>query len=139
MRIRTAALAGGASVLCAILVGGSLLADNPNASPQELPQGFEAAYLLVETTHGAVTVIEHPHLRALGNRTYVIGKTVSLSGVTDDELFDPTDQWVCLEDVRRMGEVHNREALAEIQKIAKDRRMNEEMRRVEEERARSGH
>jgi hypothetical protein len=108
--------------LCAILVGRSLLAEDSRLPRQGLPQGFRGEFLLVETTKGAVTVLKNPQLRTLDSRTYVVGTTVALAGVTDGELFGPTDQWVCLEDVRRMGEIANSDALKQIEEIAATRR-----------------
>jgi hypothetical protein len=129
METRTIALAGGATVLFVILVGGSLLADNSSLPNQEVPQGFSYRYIIIETTKGAVTVLRDPKLRALDRRIYVVGATVTLTGVTDDEFFSSTHQWVCLEDVRRMGEFSDDNTLGAIESVAGRRRMEEERRK----------
>jgi hypothetical protein len=127
MTLRTLAATAGAVALGALLIAGSLFAGGTREPDQSIPRGFcGGQYLILETTNHAVTVLERPHLRTLGDRTYVVGSTVSLPGVTDDELFGPTTQWVCLEDVRRMGEASNKSTLDQIRVLAEKRRVREE-------------
>jgi hypothetical protein len=92
--------------LIGLLVGWSMIgADDKKQEQQPVQRGFTAEYVLIETQDGSHTVLTRPRLGILGDRTYLVGATISLDGVTNDGLFERTTQWVCLSDVRRLGEV----------------------------------
>jgi hypothetical protein len=130
MRTRSFAFVVGTITLCALLIGGSPASDDSRGPHHDIPQGFRAEYLVIETTNGLFTVLRQPQLRMLGDRTYLVGRTVSQEGVTDDALFAPTTQWVCLLDVRRMGEVASDAELRQIREIAAEQRaIREELAR----------
>jgi hypothetical protein len=112
----------GAATLGTPLIVRSLLAQATQTPERAIPQGFSNEYVLIETSNKTFTVLRRPRLRTLGDRTYLVGKTVSVSEVTQDELFSPTIQWVCLKDICRMGEVENESGLREIAAIGVEKR-----------------
>jgi hypothetical protein len=71
-------------------------------------------------------VFHKPQVRTLGEKTYLVGQTVTLPGVTDDELFSETAEWVCQEDIRRMGEMDSDSTLHRIQELAEQQRVARE-------------
>jgi hypothetical protein len=90
----------GACSLVGLLAGWCILgADAPKKE-----KAFTADYLLVETQDGARTVLEQPRLATLGDKTYVVGRTRFLEGVSNDLLLNNTIQWVPLNDARRLAE-----------------------------------
>jgi len=63
-------------------------------------------------------LLHKPEVRSLAGKRYLVGSTISLSGVTDDELFGPLAQWVDLEKIRRMGEANRDSVIGDIGNIA---------------------
>src|SRR5947209_4809102 len=100
-----------------VLGGPPHTGEGPRASPQT-PVGFTGQYLLIEKKDGAFVVLQKPEVRSLVGKPYLVGRTMSLPGITNDELFAPTVQWIGLEDVKRMGETDSDIALIGIREIA---------------------
>jgi hypothetical protein len=133
MKARVSLIAVGVLAAIGLFLAGPFLgADGPQTA-QVIPDGFTGEYVVVERKDGSMTILQLPQLRTLGPKTYLVGKTISIKEVTDDALFEPTKQWVCLEDVRRMGETTSGSDLENIRAIAVQRRLEgaEEKRRIE--------
>jgi hypothetical protein len=100
------------AALSAVLVATAVLGPRLSAD-QERPTSTGAAQgeltgecAIVETKSGSLAVLGKPELRSLGGRTFIVGETLSLEGVSDAEsVFAPTRQWLSLDDVRRFWEV----------------------------------
>src|SRR5438552_2292282 len=95
--------------LCSLTVIGllaawSLLAaDSPKPQPQR--EGFTSDFVLIQRQDGSLTVLRNPQLGTLGNKTYLVGQTLSWDDVSsDDVFFDSTVEWICLADIRRLSE-----------------------------------
>jgi hypothetical protein len=52
-------------------------------------------------------------------KAYVVGMTVSVEGVTGDPLFARTSQWVCMDQVRRMGTMEGEESSSDFETYAR--------------------
>jgi hypothetical protein len=110
------------TLVIGLLAGWSLLgADVVKKEQRPVQQGFTADYVLIERQDGSRTVLERPHLGILGDKTYVVGRTLSLEGVTDDLFFNDTIQWVSLADVRRLAEVADYSLLQRNAEVARER------------------
>ncbi|HZV05777.1 MAG TPA: hypothetical protein VE999_11905 [Gemmataceae bacterium] len=110
-----------ASVLLALvglLLGWSLLTAQAPKSSRAIPEGFSGEYVLIEKNDGGFVLLHKPEVRSLAGKRYLVGSTISLSGVTDDELFGPLAQWVDLEKIRRMGEANRDSVIGDIGNIA---------------------
>lgn len=106
MKLRASLLAFGLLALVGLWAGRSFLtAGGKDSLPsQVVPDGFTQPYVMLETKDGVMTILQTPQIRSLGGKTYLVGRTVSLGEITNDALFESMDQWVCLKNVRRMGE-----------------------------------
>jgi hypothetical protein len=84
-----------------------LLAQEPKATSGPLTQAFAPPYLVIETKDGRLLALEKPEVRTLGNRTYVVGRSMFPKGGRGGSLhnFAGSRQWICLEDIRDMDEV----------------------------------
>lgn len=101
-----------------ILFSWSLLTAQGPRSPHAVPEGFGGEYVLIEKQDGAFVLLHKPQIRSLAGKHYLVGSTIPVRGVTDDELFAPTSQWIDLKKVRRMGEVADQSVIGEIRGIA---------------------
>jgi hypothetical protein len=123
MRLRTWTVASAGLALAGVLAGAAARSADEAKPAQPIPEGFVTGeFVVIEKRDGQFAVLQRPQIRTLGGKTYLAGKTIPLAGVTDDELFAPTTQWVCLDDARRVGEVPSRSALNAIQELAAQRR-----------------
>src|SRR5207237_11474 len=122
MKLRTLLIVVGASVVAGLSLGRPTLTAGEPQSPQPTLTGFTGQYVLIEKKDGGVVVLQRPELRTVGERPYLVGRTVPLPGITDDGLFVPTAQWVYMEDIRRMGETDSASTLLEIREMAQRRR-----------------
>ena len=120
MKIRSFAV--GTFVVCALVVAGSLLAQDSRRPPAGLPEGFRGDHLLVESRDDTFTLLKEPQLRLIGDQTYLAGRSVHVEGLDDDELFTPTTRLIPLDRVRRMGEIRTNADLDEVRKLALKRR-----------------
>jgi hypothetical protein len=111
-----------ASVLLALVVlllSWSLLIAQAPKSPRSIPEGFRGEYVFIEKKDGGFVLLQKPEVRSLAGKTFLVGHTIPLAGITGDELFSPMAQWVDMETIRRMGESDQGDVLIhEIQGIA---------------------
>jgi hypothetical protein len=122
MKLRAWLTAFGTLALVGLLIREPLLTAQGPKSARASPEGFGGQYVLVEKKDGGFVMLLKPEVRTLGERTYLVGRTVPVPGVTDDELFAPLAQWVGLDDIRRMGEADSTSIVSELQNIAVRRR-----------------
>jgi hypothetical protein len=81
-----------------------LLAQEPKAPSGPLPQTFAPPFLVIATKDGRLLALEKPEVRTLGNRTYLVGRSMFPRGGHLHD-FAGSRQWIWLEDVRDMDEV----------------------------------
>ena len=105
-------------ILSGLLLGWSLLTAQSPKSPQMTPEGFRGECVFIEKTDGGFVLLHKPEVRSLAGKTYLVGDTIAVSGVTQDELFAPMAQWVAMEKIRRMGESNSPSVIGDIQSIA---------------------
>jgi hypothetical protein len=125
MKRQTWLLAFGTLALFGLLLGGALLTAQAPKSPRST-EGFAGQFVLIEKKDGERTLLHKPDIRTLAGKTYLVGRTISVPGVTDDEFFEPMAQWVCMENICRMGEADSENVIGELREVARLRAMREQ-------------
>jgi hypothetical protein len=127
MKLKTWLTSFATLALFGLLLGGPLLTaqDPKSLRPTE---GFTGQYVLIEKKDGERILLHKPEVRTLAGKTYLVGRTITVPGVTEDELFEQTAQWVGVENVRRMGEADSINIIAELREIARRRAIREQER-----------
>jgi hypothetical protein len=77
--------------------------------------------------------LHKPQVRSLAGKTFLVGETIPVDGITGDELFARTAQWGDMEAIRRMGESDSASIIGDIQAIGerlKKKRVSDEVGRT---------
>jgi hypothetical protein len=104
--------------LVGLLLGWSFLTAQAPKSSRPIPEGFSGEYVFIEKKDGGFVLLHRPEVRTLAGKTYLVGATIPVGGVTEDELFAPLTQWVDMEKIRRMGEGHQQSIIHDIANVA---------------------
>jgi hypothetical protein len=106
MKLSRLRITVGVLTLIGLLAGWSPVgADPPKPEQPAVQRGFTDPWLLVERQDGSRTVLSNPKFGMLGDKVYLVGRTVFLEGISNDRFFDKMIQWVYLGDAHRLAEV----------------------------------